>query len=74
MIWTKGAHQSEKCQTFNCSPEISPNLYIDRLLLLKVYKISAKKVLCTLIGPFRAKYIIFDLKKYGGAIFYDTEE
>ena len=45
MIFTKGAHQSAKFQTFDCSGEISPNLYIDRLLLLKVYKISAKKVL-----------------------------
>ena len=40
MIWTKGAHQSAKFQTFNCSGEISPNLYFDRLL----DKISAKKV------------------------------
>ena len=39
----KVAHQSAKFQTFNCSDEISPNLYFDRLLLLKVYKISAKK-------------------------------
>ena len=29
---------------------------------------------CTLIGPFRAKYITLDLKKYRGVIFYDTEE
>ena len=44
MIWTKGAHQSEKIQTFGCSHKISPNLYFERLLLLKVYKILAKKV------------------------------
>ena len=44
MIFTKGAHRSAKFQTFDCSGEISPNLYFDRLLLLKVYKISAKKV------------------------------
>ena len=30
--------------------------------------------ICTLIGPFCAKYIIFDLKKYRGVIFHDTEE
>ena len=42
MIWTKGTHQSAKFQTFDCSREISTNLYFDRLLLLKVYKISAK--------------------------------
>ena len=28
----------------------------------------------TLIGPFYTKYIIFDLKKYWGVIFHDTEE
>ena len=44
MIFTMGAHQSGKFQTFGNSDEISPNLYFDRLLLLKVYKISAKKV------------------------------
>ena len=43
MIWTKGAHQSAKLQTIDCSRKISPNLYFDVLLLLKVYKISAKK-------------------------------
>ena len=30
--------------------------------------------ICTLIGPFRAKYITFDLKGYRGVIFHDTEE
>ena len=44
MIWTKRAHQSAKFQTFDGSREISPNLYFDRLLLLKEYTISAKKV------------------------------
>ena len=44
MIFTKGSHQSAKFQTFDCSGETSPNLYFDRLLLLKVYTISAKKV------------------------------
>ena len=43
MIWTKGTHQSAKLQTFDCSREISPNLYFDGLLLLKGYKILAKK-------------------------------
>ena len=38
MIWTKGAHQSARFQTFDCSHKIAPNLYLDRLLLLKVYK------------------------------------
>ena len=44
MILTKGVHQSAKFQTFDCSREISPSSYHDRLLLLKVYNISAKKV------------------------------
>ena len=34
---------------------------------------QASKNFCTLIGLFRAKYIIFDLKKYKGVIFHDTE-
>ena len=37
MIFTKGTHQSARFQTFDFSGEISPNLYFDRLLLLKVY-------------------------------------
>ena len=44
MIWTKGSHQTAKFQTFDCSRNISPSLYFDRLLLLKVCKISANKV------------------------------
>ena len=44
MIWTKEAHQSAKFQIFDCSPEILPNLYFYRFLLLKVSTISAKKV------------------------------
>ena len=32
-----------KFQTFDCSHEISPNLYFDMLLVLKVHKISPKK-------------------------------
>ena len=36
-------------------------------------KHSKVSKICTLIGPFRAKYIIFDLKKYWGILFHDTE-
>ena len=45
-IWfgQKGTHRSAKFQTLDCSRKISPNLYFDRLLSLKVYKISFKKV------------------------------
>ena len=44
MIFTKGAYHSAKFQSFDCSGEISPNLYFDRLPLLKVCKVSAKKI------------------------------
>ena len=44
LIFTKEAHQNAKFQSFDCSVEISPNLYFDRLLLLIVYKIVAQKV------------------------------
>ena len=44
MVLTKGAHQSANFQIFDCSSEISPNLHFNRFLLLKVSKISAKKV------------------------------
>ena len=43
MILTKETHQTAKFQIFDCSGEVSPNLYFDRLLLLKVYKVLAKK-------------------------------
>ena len=60
MIWTEGAHQSAKFQTFDCSRKISPNLYFDRLLLLKVYKILAEKVyteeLCLMTLKIDAKF------------------
>ena len=29
--------------------------------------------MCTLVGSFLGKYVTFDLKKYRGVIFYDTE-
>ena len=41
MIFTKKVFQSAKFYTFDCLGEISPNLYFDRLLLLKIHKISA---------------------------------
>ena len=59
MIFTKGAHHSAQFQTFDCSGEISPNLYFDRLLLLKVYKVSAKKSMeeiCLIIPKSGAKF------------------
>ena len=59
MIFTKGAHQIAKLQSFDCSGGISPNLYFDSLLLQKVYKVSAKKSmeeLCLLILKSGAKF------------------
>ena len=44
MIWTKVTHETAKFQTFNCSHKASPKLYFDRVILLKLYKISAEKV------------------------------
>ena len=44
MIFTKVTHVSAQFQIFDCSGEISPNLYFDSLLWLKVDKISAKQV------------------------------
>ena len=61
MIWTKGAHQSAKFQTFDCSREISPTLPFDRLLLLKVYKNQAKKVHSSHVSSLGRK--IFSISK-----------
>ena len=44
MIFTNGADQSAKCQTFDCAGEISPNSYFDRVILLNVHKVSAKRM------------------------------
>ena len=59
MIFTRRAHHSAKSLTFDCLGEISPNLYFDRLLLLKVYKVSAKKSMeeiCLMIPKSGAKF------------------
>ena len=72
MIFTKGSHHGAKFETFDYSGEISPNLYFDRLLLLKVYKVLAKKSmeeLCLIIPKNGAKYevkLIFCFKKEFG--------
>ena len=114
-IYKRSLSKCKISEKFRLLRWISPNLYFDRLLLLKVYTISAKKKyrgvmphdtedwckiwtktnllfqnwqefgefwsehdkvskICTLIAPFRAKYIIFDLKKYRRVIFHDTEK
>ena len=43
MIWTKGAYQSAKFETFDCSREISPKLYFDRLLFWGHIKLQLEK-------------------------------
>ena len=76
MIFTKGAHQSAKFQTFDFSGEISLNLYFDRLFLLKVYKISANQVqqLCLMIRKSGAKFeekTIFSFKNEKNLVNFD---
>ena len=50
IVWKKKAHQSVKFQNFDCLVEISQNLCFDRFFVLKVYKISAKKVQRTYVS------------------------
>ena len=59
MSFPKAAHHSAKFQTLDCSGEISPDMYFDRLLLMKVYKVSVKKSmeeLCLMIRKSGAKF------------------
>ena len=76
MIFTKGAHHSAKFQTFDCSGEISPNLCFDRLLLLKVYKVLAKKSMeeiCLMIPKSGAKFEeLFCLKNDKNLVNFDV--
>ena len=54
MIFTKGYHQSANFQKNSDFPsEISLNLYFDRSLLLKVYKILSKKVQRSYVSWYR---------------------
>ena len=77
MIFTKGAHHSANFQTFDDSGEISPNLHFDRLLLLKVYKVSAKKSIeeiCLMIPKSGAKFeekVIFCFKNNKNLVNFD---
>ena len=77
MIFTKGAHHSAKFQTFDCSGEISPNLYFGGLLLLKVCKVSAKKSMeeiCLMIPKSGAKFeekLIFRFKNDKNLVNFD---
>ena len=43
MIFTKGAHQNAKFQTFDCSGEISPNLYLIGSFCWKYIKFQLKR-------------------------------
>ena len=75
MIFTKGAHHS--AQTFDWSGGISPNLYFDRLLLLKVYKVSTKKSIeeiCLMVPKSDAKFeekLIFCFKNDKNLVNFD---
>ena len=77
MIFRKGANHSAKFETFDCSGEISSNLYFDRLLLLKVYKVSAKKSMeeiCLMIPKSGAKFeekLIFCFKNDKNLVNFD---
>ena len=77
MICTKGAHHNAEFQTFDCSGEISPNLCIDKLLLVKAYKISAKtsmEEICLMIPKSGAKFeekLIFCFKNDKNMVNFD---
>ena len=90
VIWKKGAHQSAKFQLKTYREVMchdteewrkiwkkkKKNLLLQKWQELgefwpKHWKVSKT---CTLIGSLCAKYITFDLKKYRGVIFHDTEE
>ena len=61
MVFTKGAHHSAKFQTFDCSSEISPNLYFDRLLCWKCIKFQLKRVWRSYISWYHR--VVKNLKK-----------
>ena len=77
MIWTKGTHQSAKFQTFDWSRENSRNSYFDRLLLLKLYKISPEKSIedfCLMTLKSDAKFeekLIFCFKNHKNLVDFD---
>ena len=77
MIFTKGIHHSANFQTLDRLDEISPNFYFDRLLLLKVYKVSAKKSMeeiCLMIPKSGAKFeekVIFCFKNDKNLVNFD---
>ena len=62
MILTKGAHQIAKFRTFNCSDVVSLNLHFDRLLLLKVYKISAKR--CVMQNVKKNRFVVSKMIRF----------
>ena len=60
MIFKKVTHHSAKIQTFDCSSETSPIFYFDRLLLLRVDKVSTKKSIeeiCLMIPKNGGKFV-----------------
>ena len=76
MIFTKGVHQSAKFYTFDRSGEILPNLYFNRLLSLKVYKISTEKMQRSYVydAKFEEKPISFKNDKNFGDFNQSTQK
>ena len=72
IVWKKKAHQSVKFQNFDCLVEISQNLCFDRFFVLKVYKISAKKVQRTYVSWYWR--VMQNLKKKPDLLFQKWQE
>ena len=71
MIWSKGTHHSPVMQNWKKDWFVvskTTRVWWFLTWALKILKIS------TLIDPFCAKYVTFDLKKYRGVTFNNTEE
>ena len=71
MIFTKGAHNSAKFQTFDCSGEISPNLYFDRLLLLAKKSMEKLSLMIPKSGAKFEEKLIFRFKNDKNLVNYD---
>ena len=66
------SHDTEEwCEIWTKTDVLFPNQ--QELREFWPYHLKVKQI-CTLIGAFCAKYIKFDLKKYRGIVFHDTEE
>ena len=58
IIWTKGVHQSAKFQTFDCSLEISPNFYFDKLYQMSAkFQLKKYRGLCLVTLKYDTKFV-----------------